>query len=207
MRPEAAESRRRRLPGSTSALDLGLELVCPLGRGRHTDQSAQCAGESDVPMREARTAPPLARCAVDLQHELRVEILHLLSVFMLETVRRRSLNTKIRASGNVLKVSSTVSGTGAGTAKSRFCRSLRRSEARPPGPRVARASDYLVLLLLDRHLATELRVLRSVDLSHTSSTEGGEDFVVAESRASFNRHIGGESLPLGRLQGPMAQSR
>ena len=48
-----------------------------------------------------------------------------------------------------------------------------------------RVSRHFFQEELDRHLATELRVLGAIDLSHAACTEGGEDLVVAEPRACF----------------------
>src|SRR5688572_31377934 len=41
---------------------------------------------------------------------------------------------------------------------------------------------------LDRDLATELRIARAIDLAHSASADGGEDFVSAEGGARSQRH-------------------
>ena len=52
-----------------------------------------------------------------------------------------------------------------------------------------RISEEGVRKDLDRHIATKLRVVRSVDLTHAAGPEGGEDLVRADTGADLKEHV------------------
>ena len=47
---------------------------------------------------------------------------------------------------------------------------------------------------LDRDVAIQLRIARAIDLAHSPSAEGGEDFVRTDATAGEQGQMGGHSL-------------